>query len=73
MANPHALFAYLRWDGMKGYGCVYKGVEVKRVNGNAKRFFVCVRDQKFCNIKPNETNSNLKTLNNNIIKIILKY
>ena len=58
---------------MKGYGCVYKGVEVKRVNGNAKRFFVCVGDEKFWNIKPNETNSSLKTLNNNVIKIVLKH
>ena len=48
---------------MKSYGRVYEGVEVKKVNKNAKIFFMCVRDEKFWNIEPNKTNSSLKTLN----------
>ena len=43
------------------------------VNGNAKSFFVCVWDEKSWNIEPNETNSSLKTLNNNVTKIVLKH
>ena len=43
--------------------CVYKGAEVKSVNGNAKSFFVYEREEKSWNIKPNETNSSFKTLN----------
>ena len=43
------------------------------MNGNAKSSFVCVRDEKSWNIEPNKTNSSLKTLNNNVIKIVLKH
>ena len=38
-----------------------------------KEFFVCVGDEKSWNIEPNETNSSLKTLNNNVTKIVLKH
>ena len=51
----------IRWyEGLWAY--VYKGVELKMVNENAKSF-VCVREMKVLNIEPNETNSSLKTLN----------
>ena len=41
------VLVYLRWDGMSQglWACVYKGVEVKRVNGNAKSF-LCVRKEE---------------------------
>ena len=38
-----------------------------------QRVFVYVRDEKSWNIEPNETNSNLTTLNNNVTKIVLKH
>ena len=52
---------------MKGYGRVYKWVEVKKVNGNAKSF-LCVWEMKSLEIlnqmkQIDETNSSLKTLN----------
>ena len=42
---------------------VYKWVEVKKGKRKCKELFVCVRDKKFWNIEPNETNSSLKKLN----------
>ena len=52
------------WDGMawRVKACIYKGEEIKMVNGNAKSFFVCERDEKSWNIESNETNNSLKTL-----------
>ena len=47
----------------KLWTCVYKGVEVKRVNGNAKSF-LCVCEMKSLEIlNQMKKNSNLKTLN----------
>ena len=43
------------------WACVYKGVEVKRVNRNAKSF-LCVRERK-----------NLETLNKIKEIVVLKY
>ena len=54
---------------------VYKGVEVKRVNGNTS-IFLCVREkeEKSWNIETNETNSSLKTLNKKYNKkVVLKH
>ena len=52
----------MRWHG-RLCACVYKGEEVKMVNGNAESF-VCQREEKSWNIKPNETNNSLETLLN---------
>ena len=49
------------------WACVYKRVEVKMMNENAKSF-LCVKDEKSWNIEPNKKNSSLKTLNNNVTK-----
>ena len=48
------VLVYLRWDGMSQglWACVYKGVEVKRVNGNAKSF-LCEKRGKILK-QPNE-------------------
>ena len=47
----------------KLWTCVYKGVEVKRVNGNAKSF-LCVWEMKSLEIlNQMKKNSSLKTLN----------
>ena len=40
---------------------------------SAKSFFVCMRNEISWNIELNKTNSSLKTLNNNVTKIVLKH
>ena len=47
-------------EGM--WACIYKGLEMKRVNENVNNF-LCMREEKSWNIEPNKTNSSLKTLN----------
>ena len=60
----------MKWhEGL--WACVYKAVEVKWVNGNAKSF-LCMREEKFWNIEPNETNNSLKKLNKKVIKSSLE-
>ena len=52
----------MRWHG-ELWACVYKWVEVKMVNGNAKSF-LCEREKNSWNIESNETNSGLEILLN---------
>ena len=51
----------MRWHEGLLWACVYKGVEVKRVNRNAKSF-LCVRERK-----------NLETLNQIKEIVVLKH